>query len=538
MSEASAPAPRASEPRSGQPRVGRAIAQNTALIAVCRLATAVSALVVVPVVVSTLGVSGYGVWEAMLAVASLSLMFQGAISSTAIWQASAAYGAGRVEDVHRVARIGISATLLILLLVVPPVWVLRGTIVEFLNVNEMLRAQAAAILPLLVAVLILGGVTESLSAIVSAFQRAGLTSVTAAAGLLGNYIVVLVGLHQGYGLWSLLFGYVASLSVQVIALYCVVCRLSGRPRLTPALPTVTEVRSMGSYYGLILIGFVSAALRDQTDKIVLAAMASPAWVGYYAIASRLGALVIEVSRFFYVPMMAAVASLNAAGNWTAIRRVFDRMMTAGALAACAVAVIVASHYDRLLVLWIGEFPPSVAPMLLLLLAGNTTAVVLTGTGTALCRAVSRVGIETTYVLVNLVANVILTIWLVSAIGPMGTVAASAITWAGSAVVFVVVLHRRLGLPTRGTFAAVRAMAAMVVTVGAFRVMSQVLPVAETRTAALVSMCWLGPLTLGVYGLCAALAGVFGRSEIKEAIGHLADGLSWRGMKVAAVRAGE
>ena len=517
--------------------VGRSLAQNTALIAACRVATAVSALVLIPVVVGTLGVAGYGTWEAIVAVASLTLMFQGAISSTAIWQASTAFGAGRPEDVHRAARIGITATLLVLAVIAPAVWVWRDSIVEFLNVGAALRPAAAAVLPGLVAVMILGGITESLSAVVTAHQRAGLASITSAAGLLGNYATVIVALQHGYGLNSLLAGYTANLLIQGAGLYFVVSRLSGPLPMLPIVPTAAELQALGSYYGLILLGFVSSALRDQTDKIVLASMASPVWVGYYAIASRLAGVVIEVSRFFYVPTMAAIASLNAAGDWSAIQRVFSRMMTAGALATGAVAVTVASHYDRLLVLWMGEYPAPVVPIVLLLLAGNTAAVVLTGAGTSLCRAVGRVGIETTYVVVNLVANLILTVLLVLLVGPIGTVVASAFTWGASAIVFLVVLHRRLDLPTGGTFNALRTIAAILLAAGVVRLVSLAVPVPDSRGAALLSLCWLAPLTLVLYAGLAHALRVFTAPQVASVVRHLQQSLSWRALRVAAVRSG-
>lgn len=517
--------------------MGKALAQNTALIAACRLATAVSALLVVPVVLGKLGVAGYGTWEAIAAVSSLSLMFQGAISATAIWQASTAFGAGRPEDVHRAARLGITATLIVFVLIVPPVWAWRESIVQFLNIGDVFQSAAYTILPMLIAIMVLGGIPESLAAIVTAQQRAGLASITSAAGLLGNYGVVMFALYHDYGLWSLLFGYATNLIVQSGTLFWLVSRISGPLRMLPVLPTKIELHTIGSYYGLILIGFVSAALRDQTDKIILASMASPLWVGYYAIASRLAGLVIEVNRFFYVPTVAAVASLNAAGDWTSIQKLFTRMMTAGALATGAVVVVVAAHYDRMLVLWLGQFPRGVVVLLLLLLVGNAAAVMLTGAGTALCRAVGKVGIETTYVVVNLIANVVLTVALVWAVGPVGTVIASAVTWAGSSVVFLVVMHRRLDLPMEGTMNAVRAIGAVIVTVALMRVLSLAMPLPSTRTAALVSLCWLGPVTLAAYAVAAHVTGAFTFLQLAETVRRLPRVFFVRDTRLASVRSG-
>jgi O-antigen/teichoic acid export membrane protein len=200
----------------------------------------------------------------------------------------------------------------------------------------------------------------------------------------------------------------------------------------------------------MLTGYVSAALRDQTDKVILASLASMTWVGYYSIAARLASLVMELVRFFYLPMLTAVGALDAVGDWSGIRQLYQRMMAIVSGLTGAVVVVVGGLSGPLVVLWIGHPIPQVTPLVLLLLTGTASAVMLTGPGTALCRGVGKVGIETTYVAVNLLLNLVVTVVLVMSIGPIGTVIASGTTWALSAVLFTVVLHRRLSLPTEAT----------------------------------------------------------------------------------------
>jgi O-antigen/teichoic acid export membrane protein len=342
-----------------------------------------------------------------------------------------------------------------------------------------------------------------------------------------NYGSVIASLLLGFGLWSLLIGFVLNFAVNVVVLYWIAFKTAGPFRALPIVPTRDEFRAIGSYYGLVLIGYVSASLRDQTDKIVLSSMASPLSVGYYSIASRLAGLVIEVNRFFYLPTLAATASLNAAGDWPAVRKLFSMMMTIGALVSGSVVVVVASQYDRLIVLWMGKTIHEVVPFLLLLLAGNTFAVILTGVGTSLCRAVDRVGIETTYVTVNLVINIFLTISLVLLIGPIGTVISSAVSWGGSAVVFIVVLHRQLDLPTEGTLKAVRVMGAVALTALIMRGLARALPLSETRAASLVSLSWLVPLTLAIYfALCLSMK-IVSRAQIEIVLGEWRDAIMGR-----------
>ena len=103
------------------------------------------------------------------------------------------------------------------------------------------------------------------------------------------------------------------------------------------------------------------------------------------------------------------------------------------VAAGLVSVLVLSLYDRLTVFWLGRSVPGIAPILFLVVAGNAIAVILTGSGTSICKGVGKLEIETIYVVTGLILNIILTITLVLAVGAIGTVIASTVSWSIGAV---------------------------------------------------------------------------------------------------------
>jgi len=73
-------------------RIERRFVANSGLIIAARIVTACLSLAVVPVLVFRFGVAGYGTWEALLALATLTSIFQTAISGTLVWRISEAYG--------------------------------------------------------------------------------------------------------------------------------------------------------------------------------------------------------------------------------------------------------------------------------------------------------------------------------------------------------------------------------------------------------------------------------------------------------------
>jgi O-antigen/teichoic acid export membrane protein len=255
---------------------------------------------------------------------------------------------------------------------------------------------------------------------------------------------------------------------------------------------------LARYAGLMGVGSVAAALRDQTDKIVLASLASPSWVAYYGIAARLCSLVMEVISFFYVPILTAAGALNAMGQWEGVRRLYTRLMATVSTATGLVVIVVAGLADRLVVLWLGRPIPEVTLLLWLLMTGTASAAILTGPGTAICRGCGRVGVETTYLMLNLVLNLVLTIALVLLIGPIGTAVATGTTWAVSSIVFLVVLHCALDLPVE---ASRRAAGTALVAAGVAAALywtSGVLGLPVDRHDAFVSVAWLGAASAFVY----------------------------------------
>ena len=120
---------------------------NTGLSLATRIVTAALSLATIPVVIDRLGLIDFGIWEALLAFASLAVILQTAVSGTLVWRISDAYGQGDAATIHRMTGLGVAASLGLFLLLWPPLWWLREPIVRFLGVPAETQALAAQILP-------------------------------------------------------------------------------------------------------------------------------------------------------------------------------------------------------------------------------------------------------------------------------------------------------------------------------------------------------------------------------------------------------
>jgi O-antigen/teichoic acid export membrane protein len=478
-------------------RVEQRFRINSALIVATRVVTASLSLAAIPVVVSRVGVVGYGTWEALFAVAGLAPLLQTAIGGTLVWRISDAYGRNDAAEIRRLVRLGAAASLSLFAILWPLAWLFREPLVEFLRVPAETQQTAAQMFPIMAALVLMSGLSDTLDAVVSGCQRTGFVNVVVAMAHGLNYSVVILLILMGGGLWSLVvgqaFGAVGRLTGAWVA-----ARLSfGAVSLIPVLPRRTDL-STARYSGLLAVGAGAAVLRDQTDKVILATLASPAWVGYYAMAARLSGVVMEIIRFFYVPTLTAVGALNAAGDWDGVRRFFSRVMATVSIVTGLVVVLVAGLADRIVILWIGRPIPEVTLLLWLLMVGSASAATLTGPGTAICRGAGRAGIETTYLVLNLVLNFGLTVTLVLLIGPIGTAVATGSTWAVSSVVFLWVLHERLDLPAVASRRSGARLVLAAAVAGAVYAASRLVDLPDGRRAALASIALFGAAGAAVY----------------------------------------
>ena len=472
---------------------------NSGLLGVSRFLSTCTSLVTVPVVLSRLGLDGYGSWEAMMAIAALVAVFQTTISGTLVWKMSTAYGNADLFEIRRLMGVGIGAVLGMFALVTPIVWAMRYQLVGLSNIPPLYRDAAVWVIPILVSQTTLGAAGETFAAVLIAHQRAGVTTLIQTAALMANSGFVIIGLLHGWQVWSLLLGNTVGVVAAIAGQYLAVVKICGIASIRPCLPSWDEARPLVKYAGFLALGQISIALRDQIDKLVLASVGNTVWTAWFGLASRLANLALVVCSFFYVPLVSAVAALAARGDWVGVRRMYANTMIAMPFLAGAFVVLVASTYDRLLMIWIGRSVPQVGPILFILLTGNITAVVLTGVGSSLCKGIGRVSIETTYIVICVVANVVLKLVLTPWLGPIGTVLASAGSWALGSIVFVVMLHRAVELPNTALRAAAM-LPMMVVTIMIARAVTGFVPASTTRWNAAVAATGIGLSSVAIFSV--------------------------------------
>ncbi len=475
--------------------IRRNLLKNSLGILISRFLTMAVSFLSVPIILGKLGISGYGTWEAIVAVSAFCNIFQGLITGTLLWMISNAVGAKDTESVHQYIRMGIFVALLMFLIITPVIWFFRHYLVVLFKIPHQFVHVAEWILPCIVALSLLGSFNQIMGTVIGGFQRAAATTLTLAIANIVNYTLVIACLLLGLEFWSLLIGFTAGFVFSTIGLWTVARHIAGRFSIVPLLPSHAVLTKIAPYAGFMLLGIFSVGLRDQTDKIILTTVGSPTWTGYYGIAARLGGIVTMVCTFFYIPTIAISGSLYVKKDYDSLNSVYKDVITTISFFVGLIVVLLTGLHDRLIFLWLGKFIPETGLMIYFLVFGNAIAVILTGAGTAICQGTGKIRIETIYIVIGLIINILLKFILVPLIGATGTVVASSVSWFVSSIAFIVLLHKMTDIPILGSVKAVKTLFVIAATVIFVRWLAWLFPVDGTYSSVLFSIFKLGSVAL-------------------------------------------
>jgi O-antigen/teichoic acid export membrane protein len=500
------------EPESSVADPRSQLRRNSGAMAVSRFLAAVASLLAVPVIIHDLGFTRFGVWESMVALVSLTTILTAPAAGTLLWRMSMAWGERDRRTLIRLLWAGIAGAFTLTVVLVPIAVLLRHFVSRFLGMGSADAATVQTLFLGLVVLVLITTVNDTLGALNSAAQRVRITSFGQTVGQITAQVVCVTGLRAGLGLHAMLLGVAVGQLTTMAFLALGVRTVVRRLPATGAPQSDRPVRT-SRYFALFTVGTVSGALRGQTDRVVLAWLASPVWVGYYSLAARLASLLMEFSNLLYVPTIAAVGALMGTGRWGAVRSLFATSMKVVSGGAAVLGVVLIGMPGPLLLLWVGRPVPEAALILRILSAGILLAVVLTGPGTALCKGIGRLGIETQYVIIGLILNITLTIVLSITVGAMGTVIASSISWSVGAIYFAFLLHRKLRLPRRPMRQAAATLVGVFVAAAVTASVLHVIPSPVGRLDAFVTLLILAPLGIATLVTFGTITGGVGFSDI-------------------------
>lgn len=477
---------------------GRGIAGGTVSLIASRTASGIATLVAIPIILSRLGPAAFGLWVVLLGAASIATYADAGLGSMLVRETA---GAHMSTAARRRAQgaLGLALVLPTVIGVALAAGVLLAwpALASGLRLGALGASARVAALLLVAGVMIDGWGTAGRAALEGTGripQAAGVTAATAALTALLGVLAVL----GGDGLVGLGLATVAGAGVRA-GLLTILARRA-EPLLTPRLRALRsgDLRSLMRYGAAVQASQAGGALNAESDRIVISGVAGIAPAGSLELGLRLANLLALVPFCVLYSLFPALVRLAVQGDRSGLDALYVRTSRFVGAASLVPAALLAACAPSAVVLWIGHPVPFAAACLLVLCPGLGIAS-LTGVASAFCRAEGTPGRETRFVMITAALNIVLTVVLAVALGPIGVPVATSLAIVLGAASFLMSFHRATDRPGRLLLDALAAPAAagLAAAAAAFAA-GALVPVGANRELAAIAIA-----TRGLAGLLAA-----------------------------------
>jgi O-antigen/teichoic acid export membrane protein len=396
-------------PASARPRLWARIApaqksmtRNIAWNGVNSLVPQLVGIATVPILLSHLGIKGYGVWALAYTVMTFVVSMDGGISSSAQRFYSlylARDEAGLVPRFTTTLLAFVTLTTALLYTLGP---VIARTVLLFANVPAQLQPDARFILTnigLLIGLLLCSNILVGYLRAGNRFRAITISTMAAQIG----YVIALVGLAEHLTV-ALMFT-ITLVQLGLLNALLVINCASHLVQIRFKFLSWTEIKHLYSYAWRAQITNASELVILQTDALFVAAFLPIEQLGYLAIASQVASGIRSLPMFALAPLLSRVTDVfghRGVASATRFaskqnRRWVSLISTYSAITLATIGFGVRS--------WAGDYPAAEAAAVVLSL-GNALNL-MTGVATVYCRSIGRPGIEARYSLVLVIGNLAL-----------------------------------------------------------------------------------------------------------------------------------
>jgi O-antigen/teichoic acid export membrane protein len=383
----------------------RALVRNALYVNAGELWRIASRLVLTPIILTKIGLEGYGTWALLLGLCSYVTMLNMSFSTAYTKLTAELEQRGDYERLSEALGAGMVVIGSVGLAGLAGVWVIAPWVLPWLQVPpELVGGAHQALLIVCLGVALDMSVGCALHVLVG-LQRIDQRTRLNVAGSIVDFGITLPLLYAGFGLMALAVGFLCGRALAVGAAWLLVRRNCPALALSPFQMSRSGLRSVLSL-GLRFqaLGLLNTAVREAI-RMLISALCGVSLLGAYHLASRLLSLATTPASSIIAPLLPAFAHLDASRDVARWQTLFFSASKALAAAAVVALGFTALFADPLLFAWTGRHIPEAAFTVRVMAVANFVRL-LTGVGTAALRAAGTVRLEFAYGVVGSTASVL------------------------------------------------------------------------------------------------------------------------------------
>lgn len=284
-------------------------------------------------------------------------------------------------------------------------------------------------------------------ALLIGLQRYDLANLVTLVGTLVNFVLVIVLLSRGHGVYGLLYSAAVSYTLQGILGHVLVRKQCPALRWSVRGFSVSQVKHILRFSLHLQAISLGTFLNFHLPKILLGLLGGMASVTYYEIAYKVVKAGRELSIMLYAPLFPVASRFWTENEKAKLVRLYWQGTKYLAFLTLPLWVFFIVFAKDIILIWMGPGYDLAGYTLQVLGVANILAV-LSGVAGVIVQASPYPQLLTRATLLGLLLNVVLGVVLHAYLGFVGVPAALAIALVVSSMMFMAAFHRRLESPLR------------------------------------------------------------------------------------------
>lgn len=412
-------------------------------------ARAVTMAVAIPMtayVVARIGMERFGIWALVSAAMGAMGFLDFSLRTSFVKFLAEDLACDRRDRLESVLSTGLACYTVFAVIAAVALLLLDNRILGFLNVTAAHRHEARLALYLCVARFLAGQILSVFSSICDARQRMDLTNGIGLAALAVSTALTVVLVEAGWGMAGVATGQLVGTVAFYLACIPVSIRLIGPYALTWRAVTGATFRRLFGYSVRLHVSSICGIVNNQLDKFLLVRWATLPLVGSYELALRLVANLGSFQPFLAAGLLPAASHLQSAGHPEELQRIYRKASGALFMVGIPPFVFLLCFAPEIMVAWLGHPERDAAAIMMILTVGYTANALSNGMA-FVCQGIGRPDIQMHQSMLQLAANLVLSLALIVTVGPLGAPLGTSIALLAGAAYFIVIFHRAMGIGT-------------------------------------------------------------------------------------------
>lgn len=408
--------------------------------------TILLSLITTPVLLHSLGLTGYGALAVIGSLTAYIGVFDFGISGSLARYMTLYEERGDRRAIAGVATFACVFYGAMAAILFPLLYFAAPAIARILSFPADLQEDLPSLLMMLLGIFFAANLSGILGSRLTSIHRLDVGAYIGMGTSVASVLLIITMVPRYPSLYTVFACNFVQILISSAGMCIALAKLTGRPPISFGRVSWPEMRDLLSFGFWTQLNGITAILNLEADKVIISRYLGVADVAPYQVANRIALL----NRVFPLQLIGAMlpevtARVSRGLSSSDLELLYERSSRALMLATMFISGFVAGAADGILRFWLGARLPWAAELCVALvlsyIVNNAT-----GVGTTVIKAQGKPQLETTYGMVAAALNIGLTLMLIKPFGLFGVVAGTILGNVAGSAYFLIAFHRRTGLP--------------------------------------------------------------------------------------------